>query len=91
MNNKEFTFSHLIDLIKGLVGTDYLYFDDAVIVKKTPHTVPVNVYAVCVSPNKELFVMDAGEQWHQVEENETNIIGSLFQRVKLLSIQYKIA
>jgi hypothetical protein len=81
----------LIELIKSLVGNEYLYFDTAVVIKKTPHTIPLNMWAVSVSPSGKVYVMDADEKWHEVEEKDSRIIASLYQRLKLISEQYKKA
>jgi hypothetical protein len=80
-----------IEIIKDLVGHDYLYFNNAVEVKITPHSFPFNAWAVSVSPKDELFVMDSDEQWHKAEWTDTNaalIIGSLYQRLKMMRINY---
>ncbi len=80
-----------IEIVKDLVGHEYLYFDNAVEVKVTPHTYPFNAWAVCSSPQEELFVMDGEEQWHKVELKDDNaalVIGSLYQRLKLMRINY---
>lgn len=80
-----------IDIIKDIAGHDYLYFNDAVEVKTTPHTHPFAAWAVCVSTNDELFVMDSDEEWHQVSLEDMNaalVIGSLYQRLKLMRIHY---
>lgn len=79
------------DIIKALVGREYLYFDTAIEVKTTPHSFPFNAWAACVSPKDELFVMDSNEQWHQVELHDGNaalVIGSLYQRLKLMRTHY---
>jgi hypothetical protein len=84
-------FKECIDIVKELVGNDYLYFDSAVEVKITPHSYPFNAWAVCVSPDNKLFVMDSDEQWFQIELDDRNaalVIGSLYQRLKLLRINY---
>lgn len=80
-----------IEIVKDLVGHDYLYFDSSVEVKTTPHTYPFSAWAVSVSPKDELYVMDAGEQWHRVELDDMNVglvISSLYQRLKLMRIDY---
>jgi hypothetical protein len=82
-----------MDIVRGLVGHDYLYFESAVEVKITPHTHPFNAWAVCVSPPPadELYVMDSDEQWHLVELTDFNaalVVGSLYQRLKLMRINY---
>lgn len=84
-------FHESIDIIKELVGHEYLYFDSAIEVKITPHSFPFNAWAACVSPKDELYVMDSDEQWHQVELTDDNaalVIGSLYQRLKLMRINY---
>jgi hypothetical protein len=79
------------EIVKDLMGHDYLYFETSVEVKTTPHTYPYSAWAVCVSPKDELYVMDSLEQWHQVELGDMNaglVIGSLYQRLKLMRISY---
>ena len=87
-------FQESIEIVRDLVGNDYLYFDTAVEVKISPHTFPFAAWAVCVSPKDDLFVMDSSEQWHQVELNDTNaalVIGSLYQRLRMMRVQYRKA
>jgi hypothetical protein len=86
-------FRECIEIVKDLAGHEFLYFDTAIEVKITPHSFPFNAWAACVSPPPadELFVMDNNEQWHQVEltdENAAMVIGSLYQRLKLMRISY---
>lgn len=79
------------EIVRELVGHDYLYFETSAEVKATPHTHPFNIWAVSVSPKDELYVMDADEQWHKVELGDLNaglLIGSLYQRIKLMRISY---
>ena len=76
-----------IEIVKELVGHEFLYFDTTIEVKVTPF----NAWAVCVSPKNDLYVMDSNEQWHQVELTDDNVglvIGSLYQRLKLMRISY---
>jgi hypothetical protein len=80
-----------VEIIKDLVDHDYLYFNNAVEVKITPHSYPFSAWAVSVSPADELYVMDSDEQWHKAELNDTNaalVIGSLYQRLKLMRVSY---
>ena len=84
-------FQECIDIVRNLVGNEYLYFDSALEVKVSPHSFPFAAWAVCVSPKNELYVMDSNEQWHQVELNDEQaslVIGSLYQRLRLMRIQY---
>ena len=84
-------FEECIGIIKELVGHECLYFDNAVEIKVSPHSPPFNSWAVSVSPYDELYVMDSDEQWHSVELNDINaglVIGSLYQRLKLMIINY---
>lgn len=81
-------------IVKELVGHDYLYFDTAVEIKVTPHSHPFAAWAVSVSPNDAIYVMDSDEQWHQLELEDNNaslVIGSLYQRLRLMRVQYKKA
>lgn len=84
-------FQECVDIVKELVGHEYLYFDSAIEVKVTPHSFPFNAWAVCVSPKDELFVMDSDEQWHKAElkdDNVTLVLASLYQRLKLMRVNY---
>lgn len=84
-------FEECIEIVKGLVGNEYLYFDSKVEVKTTPHTPPFAAWAVCVSPADALYVMDADEEWHQVsltDQKAALVIGSLYQRLRLMRMQY---
>ena len=84
-------FQECVDIVKELVGHEFLYFETAVEVKVTPHSFPFNAWAVCVSPKDELYVMDSDEQRHEVELEDDNgalVIGSLYQRLKLMRVRY---
>ena len=84
-------FKECIEIVKELVVHEFLYFDTPIEVKVTPHSFPFNAWAVCISPKDELFVMDSDEQWHQVElidDHADFVIGSLYQRLKLMRINY---
>jgi len=84
-------FQECADIVKGLAGHEFLYFETAIEVKVTPHSVPFNAWAACVSPKDELFLMDSTEQWHQIEladDNAALVIGSLYQRLKLMRVNY---
>jgi hypothetical protein len=80
-----------VDIVKEITGHEFLYFDTAIEVKVTPHSFPFNAWAACVSPKDELFLMDSNDQWHKVELDDSNaalVIGSLYQRLKLMRISY---
>ena len=84
-------FQECVDIIKSLVGHEYLYFNTPVEVRTGPHSFPFNAWAVSVSPKDQLYIMDSDEQWHQLEMQDTNaslVIGSLYQRLKLMRINY---
>jgi len=84
-------YQECVDIVRGLAGHEFLYFDTAVEVKTTPHTYPFNAWAVSASPKDELYVMDSDEQWHRVELTDNNaalVIGSLYQRLKMMRIRY---
>jgi hypothetical protein len=81
-------------IVKELVGHEYLYFDTAIEVKATPHTPPFAAWAVSVSPKDNIYIMDSDEQWHPVELDDNNaalVIGSLYQRLRMMRVQYKKA
>jgi hypothetical protein len=80
-----------VEIIRDLVGHEYLYFDTAVEIKITPHTHPFLAWAVAVSQKDAIFIMDNNEQWHQLEmqqENASLVLGSLYQRLKMMRINY---
>ncbi len=81
-----------IEIIKDLVGNEYLYFDSAVEVKITPHSFPFSAWGVCVSPTDDLYVMDSDQEWHQIDlassGNASLVIGSLYQRLRLMRTSY---
>lgn len=84
-------FQECIDIVKDLVGTEYLYFENAIEIKVSPHSHSFAAWAVCVSPNDDLYIMDSDEQWHQVEMRDGNaalIIGSLYQRLRMMRTCY---
>jgi hypothetical protein len=84
-------YQECIEIVKDLVGNEYLYFDSAIEVKVSPHSFPFAAWAVSVSPKNGLFIMDNNEQWHQVElidDHASLVIGSLYQRLRLIRIQY---
>lgn len=80
-----------VEIVKDLVGNEYLYFDSPVEVKTSPHTYPFLAWGVCVSPKDELFVMDSDQEWHRIEPfigNTPLIVSSLYQRLQLMRRQY---
>lgn len=84
-------FQECIDIVKDLVGNEYLYFENAIEIKVSPHSHPFAAWAVCASPKDELYVMDSDEQWHQVELRDGNaalVIGSLYQRLRMMRTHY---
>jgi hypothetical protein len=80
-----------VEIIYELAGNDYLYFNDAVEVRTSPHSNPFLAWAVCVSPSNNLYIMDADQQWHQADYEDLNaslVIGSLYQRLQLMRMRY---
>lgn len=78
----------IVDMVRAIVGKEYLYFEDALKVKKSPHTPEVNIWGICVSPDDEIFLMDANEEWYQLEGDDLNynlVIASLWARMKVIS------
>jgi hypothetical protein len=83
----------IITQIKELVGEGMvLYFDKALLVKVTPHTWPVQIWAVCVKDNR-IALQDGVEMWHELEETDKNypiVLSSLYQRIQTIYKQVKI-
>lgn len=79
----------IIEKVKQLAGNNYLYFEDAISVKQTPHSIPVKMWAVCVKDDA-IYLMDSDEQWHELAEGDVNyhlVMASLFQRVMFIQKQ----
>lgn len=79
------------EIVKELVGNEYLYFDAAVEIKLTPHSFPFRAWGVCVSPNDVLYIMDAEQEWHELTVDDLNaalVIGSLYQRLQMMRTKY---
>lgn len=81
-----FMIDNISNIVRDLVGSKYLYFDTALTIKLSPHSFPVNIWAVCTTPAPYnlVYVMDAGENWFQVDENDKVLIESLYQRVQTI-------
>jgi hypothetical protein len=79
-------------MIKQIVGNDPLMFTDPIRVKRSPHTLSVNIYGCVVDDADQLRVNCSGD-WHLVEDNitDTLIINSLYQRVAFIHNQKKTA
>ncbi|HEX2532814.1 MAG TPA: hypothetical protein VHK69_03705 [Chitinophagaceae bacterium] len=84
-------FEECVEIVRSLAGHEYLYFDTSVEVKTSPHSYPFSAWGVCVSPDSRLYVMDSGQEWHEVEpESDSSglVIGSLYQRLRLMRTRY---
>lgn len=84
----------IVEMVKGLVGNEYLYFDTSLLIKLSPHTWPIQIWAVCVSPSNDIYIMDGFEQWEKLEESDRNyseVLLTLFQRVSRIEKQFKTA
>ena len=84
-------FQECIEIVRDLVGHDFLYFESSVEVKTSPHSYPFSAWGVCTSPDGRLYVMDNDQQWHEVEPDDDNahlVIGSLYQRLRLMRTRY---
>lgn len=79
-------------LIKEIIGNNYLYFDKALLVKKTPHDIhSVSLWGATVDPKGNIWVMDANQDWYELNEDETPIVQSLYQRISIIYSNYKQA
>ncbi|GAB4092238.1 hypothetical protein [Flaviaesturariibacter terrae] len=78
-------------LLRELSGDAPLYFESAVQVKLTPHSPPFAAWAVGLSEDGTLQVMDADERWHPFSAGDRNaalLLGSLYQRLRMLRLHY---
>lgn len=83
----------IINTVKGITGNEFLYLDTQLQIKKTPHSHPVNIWALAVDPHDRLWLMDADEFWWAFEGNEDEklITESLYQRVMSIKERYAAA
>lgn len=82
----------IITQVKELVGEGVLYFHTALQAKVTPHTWPVQMWAVCVKGDR-IALMDGVQMWHELEETDKNypiVLSSLYQRIQTIYKQVKI-
>jgi hypothetical protein len=81
----------LINQVKDLVGEDgNLYFASSLLVKITPHTWPVQIWAVSVKENR-IALMDGLQNWFELEETDKNysvVLATLYQRIQTI---YKLS
>jgi hypothetical protein len=78
----------IIEKVKQMAGNNWLNLDDAIQVKKTPHSPACRIWAICISPDNVIYLMDNNEQSFPLEENDINhnlVIASLYQRVMLIN------
>lgn len=90
MNQKQ----AIIEKVKQLAGNSYLFLDTAIEVKITPHSPSVNIWALCISPDDSIYLMDADEHWHELEETDLNyslILATVYQRVNTIYKQFLAA
>jgi hypothetical protein len=84
----------LADVVKRLVGNDYLYFPQAVEVNIHDHPEAFRCWGIVVSTSEEVFLMDADEQWHRLETSNRNfdkVASALHNVLGPMIIQYKKA
>jgi hypothetical protein len=80
-------YSEILEKVREMVGKGQkvcIHFDTALEVKPTPHTPPVYLWGVSVSPKNVLLVMDGDQEWWPVEPNDPLVIPSLYQRVLII-------
>lgn len=85
-------YQEIISMVRALVGYEYLYFDTDLFIKLTPHTWPISIGGVCVSPHDEIYLLDNGNRWHKLEATDMNydkVLPTLYQRLKTITKQFK--
>jgi hypothetical protein len=60
------------EIIRELVGDNYLYFETPLVIERPSHSIPDNIWAVCVSLKGVIHLMDAFEAWFPLEESDQN-------------------
>jgi hypothetical protein len=84
----------IVSIIKDLVGHQFLYFNTALLIKLSPHSWPLAIWAICVSPSDQIYVMDNAEEWHELKTSDINydkVLSTIYQRVKTIKPTYKTA
>jgi hypothetical protein len=78
----------LIQTIVNLVrDTNKIMFDDAVRIKLSPHSWPINIYGVWVV-NSCVWLLNSDGDWHKLEVTDRNfeaVANSIIQRLKSLT------
>lgn len=85
--------SKIVEIVKRISGNNYLYLEDPIVVKKTPHSIPVNLWAISVSPDNEIYLMDVdgGYKLEETDRNYQLVLATLFQRVSMIDKHIKTA
>jgi hypothetical protein len=81
-------------MVKDLVNHEYLYFDTSLLIKITPHTWPVQIWAICIDPKDNIWLMTGHHEWFELEETDRNyqeVLATLFQRMQSIYKTYKTA
>lgn len=84
----------IIDLVKKMAGHNYLYLDSVLQVKKSPHSPSASIWAIAISPDDNIWLMDANEQWFELEDSDINyslVLSTLFQRVQTIYKNYQVS
>ncbi|RYY40369.1 MAG: hypothetical protein EOO08_04345 [Chitinophagaceae bacterium] len=79
-------------ILRSLPPNSPLYFDSALQVKLTPHSPAFAAWAVALSEDGTIQVMDASEQWHPFAAGDRNaslLLGSLYQRLRMLQAHHR--
>ncbi len=85
-------YKEIVNIVRGISGTEYLYFDRPLEVKMSPHDhMRFYFYGVVIDPRDSIYIMDGSQEWYLVEDKEDAIVQSLYQRVKLIEQTYKIS
>jgi hypothetical protein len=77
----------LAELIKAIVGDEYLYMDHAI---KTPNG--FRIWALSASPDDRVYLSDDGNEWDELEQTDADykyISAVLYSELSLIKRQYK--
>lgn len=74
-------------IVSLVIDTNMIMFDDAVRIKLSPHTWPINIYGVQIV-NSCVWLLNSDGDWHKLEATDRNfqpVANSIIQRLKSIA------
>lgn len=75
-------YQQIAKAIQSLVGNEYLYLDSPIVVRSYFPAADYRGWALCVSPDGTIYIMDAYQQWESVSEEDEMMIGVVWEKMK---------